>query len=133
MLGEQLGEIRGKRSMRRVIPVDGGIKVEVSFEESGKMLGIDVMSFGTYNSSMRHDGSLYGEGQGGLMGQDGSMATWKGSGVGKLQGGGAVSFRGAVCYSTSSAKFARLNTVAGIFEHEVDAEGNTHTKIWEWK
>jgi len=26
-----------------------------------------------------------------------------------------------------------LNTVAGVFEFEVDPQGNTQTKTWEWK
>ena len=30
-------------------------------------------------------------------------------------------------------KLVRLNSVGGAFEFEVDAEGNTHLKIWEWK
>ena len=34
---------------------------------------------------------------------------------------------------TSSAKFAHLNSVAIVFEFEVDENGNTHAKFWEWK
>jgi len=26
-----------------------------------------------------------------------------------------------------------LNSVAGVFEYEVDSEGKTQTKVWEWK
>ncbi len=44
-----------------------------------------------------------------------------------------MSCRGAVYYSFAAPKFARLNTVVQLFEFEVDAEGNTHTKGWEWK
>ena len=33
MLGEQIGELRGKRTARRVLSTDGGFKVEVSFED----------------------------------------------------------------------------------------------------
>jgi len=77
--------------------------------------------------------SLYGEGQGVVLAPDGNAATWKGAGVGKFVGGGSVSYRGAVYYSSASPKFARLNAVAQPFEFEVDAEGNTHTKGWEWK
>ena len=133
MLGEQIAELRGKRTARRVLSTDGGFKVEVSFEDSGKLLGHDVNNIGTYWSAPRPDGSLYGEGQGVVLTQDGDMATWKGQGVGRFAGGGAVAYRGAVYYSTSSAKLARLNTVAAIFEYEVDTHGNTHTKSWEWK
>lgn len=131
MLGEQIGESHGKRTGRRVLPAEGGFKVEVSFEESGKCLGLDYNGFGTYTSVPRPDGTLYGEGQGVMMTKDGDMATWKGAGAGKFVGGGAVSYRGALYYSSASPKLARLNVV--VFEFEVDASGNTHSKYWEWK
>lgn len=133
MLGEVVGELRGKRTGRRVLSVDNGFKVEVAFESTGKMLGIDVMEIGTYWSESRPDGSLYGEGHGVVIGADGNSATWKGQGVGRFVEGGAVSYRGAVYYSTASPKLARLNSVAAVFEFDVDAEGNTHSKLWEWK
>ncbi len=133
MLGEQIGEFRGKRTGRKVLSVDGGFKVEVAFEDRGKLLGTDVNQIVTYWSAGRPDGSLYGEGQGLAITNDGEAVTWKGQGVGKFTGGGAVSYRGAVYYSTASPKLTRLNTVAAVFEFEVDAEGNTHSKLWEWK
>ena len=64
---------------------------------------------------------------------DGEIVTWKGIGIGRLLAGGAVSYRGCLSYSTASAKLARLNSIAGVFEFEVDATGNTHSKVWEWK
>jgi len=133
MLGEQIGELKGERAVRRVLSTDSGFKVEVSFEDSGKILGIDVNDIGTYSAAPRPDGTLFGEGQGVVQTRDGDMATWKGQGVGKFVGGGAVSYRGAIYYSTASPKLARLNTLAAIFEYEVDAGGHTSTKLWEWK
>ena len=67
------------------------------------------------------------------MGKDGEMATWVGQGVGMIKKDGAVSYRGAVYYQTTSQRWARLNSVAGIFEHEVDAQGTARAQIWEWK
>lgn len=133
MLGDQLGEERGKRTGRRVLSVDGGFKVEVAFESKGKLLGVDITEIGTYWSQNNPDGSLYGEGQGVVITNDGDVATWKGAGVGKFVGGGAVSYRGAIYYSTASQKLARLNGAATVFEFDVDPEGNTHSKLWEWK
>ena len=77
MLGELIYESRGKRTARRVVSVDGGFKVEVSFEDSGKMLGIEVSDIGTYTSVSRPDGGMFGEGQGVIL-ADGGGATWKG-------------------------------------------------------
>jgi hypothetical protein len=31
------------------------------------------------------------------------------------------------------AAWARLNSVAAIYEYEVDAQGNTKGEVWEWK
>ena len=47
--------------------------------------------------------------------------------------GRRVSYRGAVYYSTAVPKLAPLNSVAAVFEFDVDAEGNTRSKLWEWK
>jgi hypothetical protein len=63
MLGEMIGESKGRRVVRRVVSTDP-LRVEVSFEDSGKMLGIDAAGFGTYTSAVRPDGSIYGEGEG---------------------------------------------------------------------
>ena len=132
MLGEQIGETRGKRIVRRVLSSDP-VRVEVSFEDSGKMLGIDVNGFGTYTSQVRADGTFYGEGEGAYMTRDGELLSWKGSGLGKIKEGGAVSYRGILYYRTASQKLARLNTITGVFEYEVDAKGETLAKVWEWK
>ena len=133
MLGEQIGEGRGKRTARRVVATAPTFSVEVSFEDTSKMLGVDGMNIGTYTSGNKPDGSLYGEGQGVFATMDGEIVTWKGIGIGRLLAGGAVSYRGCLSYSTASAKLSRLNSIAGVFEFDVDTNGNTHSKIWEWK
>ncbi|HYM10085.1 MAG TPA: hypothetical protein VEU62_05115, partial [Bryobacterales bacterium] len=93
----------------------------------------DVHEILTYQAGTRPDGTLFGTGRGVGLTKEGDVVTWFGHGVGKFGEGGAVSYRGAVYYQTASPKFARLNSVAGVFEFEVDAKGNTHGKIWEWK
>ena len=133
MLGEQIAEGKGKRTARRVLSTEPTFLVEVSFEDGLKMLGVDGMNIGTYTSSNRADGSLSGEGQGVFASVNGDIVTWKGIGTGKLSPNGAVSYRGALTYSTASAKLAKLNGIAGVFEFEVDPAGNTSTKVWEWK
>ena len=132
MLGEQVAEMSGKRVVRRVVSSEP-LKVEVSWEESGKVLGMQCVGFGTYASTPRPDGSLYGEGQGAITTLEGDLVTWKGSGLGKFKQGGAIAYRGVVYYQTASPKLARLNGMAAVFEYDVDAESKTATKIWEWK
>lgn len=132
MLGELLGETTGKRIVRRVLSTEPPT-VEVTFEDNGTMLGVPAGGFGTYTSVVRADGSMYGEGQGLMVTQDGEPINWKGSGQGKFGPGGAVSYRGILYYRTPSQKLAQLNAAPGVFEFEVDAAGNTSTKIWAWQ
>jgi hypothetical protein len=134
MQGEKIAEGRGKVTSQRVLPNPGGApKMETSFRATGKLLGVDVTENGTYWSVVRPDGSLYGEGQGIMMGRQGEVATWIGQGVGTIKRDGGVSYRGAVYYQTEQSKWSSLNSVAAIFEYEVDAEGNTRAELWEWK
>jgi hypothetical protein len=134
MLGDKIGEETGKITGRRVLPnPGGGPKTETSFEGTGKLLNVDSTEIGTYWSTVRPDGTLYGEGQGILMGKGGKTATWIGQGVGTLKQDGGVSYRGAVYYQTSDPTWARLNSVAALFEFEVDPQGNTRSQLWEWK
>jgi hypothetical protein len=133
MLGEQIGQGKGKRTGRRVVSTDSPFRIEVSFEDMTTLLGVQGMTIGTYVSGPKPDGSLHGDGQGVWATMDGETVTWKGVGIGKFGAGGSVSYRGCLSYSTSSTKLARLNGLAGIFEFEVDGDGNTVSKIWEWK
>ena len=132
MLGEVIGETRGKRILRRVLS-STPLKVEVSFEDAGKMLGVEVNGFGTYTSEVRPDGTVYGQGSGVYTSATGDILCWEGSGLGKFGEAGAVSYRGILYYRTPSPKLEKLNTVPGVFEYEVDSKGATHAKVWEWK
>lgn len=132
MLGEQIGETKGKRLVRRVISTNPPT-VEVSFEDSGQMLGVPTTGIGSYTSVIQPDGAIHGEGQGVTMAEDGEGLTWTGVGVGKFGPGGSVSYRGMLIFQTTSKKLARLNNACGAFEYDVDASGSTVSKIWEWK
>jgi hypothetical protein len=132
MLGEQIGETKGRRLVRRVISIDPPT-AEVSFEDTGHIFGTPTTGMGTYTSVIRPDGSILGQGQGLSLTEDGEAITWTGTGVGKFGPGGAVSYRGMLFFQTSSKKLARVNNASGAFEYEVDASGNTLSKIWEWK
>lgn len=134
MQGEKISEQSGKVTLQRVLPNPGGpAKMEISFQANTTLLGVKAKETGTYCSVTRPDGTLYGEGQGIVMGEEGNLATWVGQGVGTIKKDGSVSYRGAVYYQSSSAKWSRLNSVAAIFEHEVDAQGNIRSQLWEWK
>jgi hypothetical protein len=134
MLGDKVGEETGKVTMQRVLPnTGGGPRMETSAQASGKILGVSHTTTATYWSEVRADGTLYGEGQGVVMGKKGEMATWVGQGVGTLGKDGSVSYRGSLYYQSSSARWKRLNGVATLFEYSVDPQGNTRAEFWEWK
>ena len=132
MLGELIEETKGKRTGRRILSTNP-LKVEVSAEGNGKLLGIDAHEIITYQSEVRPDGSLFGEGSGVYITSAGDTISWKGGGVGRLAADGSVAYRGAIFFWTTAEKFTRLNAVAGVFEFTADAEGNTQSKTWEWK
>jgi hypothetical protein len=136
MLGEKLGELRGKVMGQRILPPEGEHpKCETSFEISGTVLGVQATVMGTYWSIVRQDGTLYGEcpWQGIIMTKDGDMGTWSGAGVGRFTGeGAAVSFRGALYFQIASKKLAPLNSIAVPYEWDVDAQGAARIEIWEW-
>ena len=134
MLGDLIATERGKVTGYRIVRSDAaGVKVEVAFQAAGKILGVDHSTLASYTSVMRPDGTVYGEGQGVARGSNGQIASWVGQGVGKLGRGQAIAYRGALYYQSPSPEWSRLNSVAAIFEYEVDEQGNTDAKIWEWK
>ena len=132
MLGELIAESTGKRIVRRVVSVDPPT-VEVTFEDIGNVLGSPNNGMGTYTSVIRPDGSIFGQGQGMMMTQEGDGVTWTGTGIGKILPGGAISYRGMLFFRSTSEKLARLNNACGAFEYDVTPDGTTMSKVWEWK
>lgn len=134
MLGELIGEEQGDTTGIRVLSTDGGHAVlEASFQATGTLLGIGVKDMGTYESVVRADGTLFGEGQGVSMTQEGETITWHGSGVGHFDESGAVDWRGALFFETAAPRFARLTTIAALFEFHVEESGKATAKLYEWK
>jgi len=136
MLGEKIGEFRGKVTGQRMLPSDGLPKFETTAEGTGTIIGIPARVMATYWSAMQPDGSLYGEtvGPSPTITKDGDMAAYRGSGVGRFTGqGSAVSLRGAVFYQGATGKLSRLNGLALVFEWDVDEQGNGKFSLWEWK
>jgi hypothetical protein len=132
MIGDKIGETKGKRLVRRVLSTEPPT-AEVSFEDSGTMFGVATTGMGTYTSVIRPDGSIHGEGRGLIMTPDGEVVAWTGTGLGKFGAAGAVSYRGMLFFQTASQNLARLNNMCGAFEYEVDSSGSTISKVWEWK
>jgi hypothetical protein len=79
-------------------------------------------------------GVLYGEGKGVLMTEESEMATSTVEGFGRRSISRNVKWHGAhFILTSSSGKLAFLNNVVGVFEAEIDSDGNVTEKIWEWE
>jgi len=134
MVGDKLGNVLGKVVLRRVLSAGPATtRTESTQQGAGTLLGVDFRETSTYESELRPDGTVFGSGQGIYMGSKGEMATWIGQGVGGFTKSGGVSFRGAIYLYSTSAKWKRLNSVASVFEYEVDADGNYKGTLLEWK
>ncbi len=135
MLGDLIVEATGKTTSIKVLPSEGGApKFEVSGQGTSKTFGTETNDVLTYWSTARPDGTWWGEGQGVSTTREGDVITWRGQGIGRPTGKGwGASWRAVLFYQTSSPKFARLNGVIGVGEFDVDENGDSKAKFWEWK
>jgi hypothetical protein len=133
MLGELIGEMVGKVSSQRVIDVKGPT-IDTSVMASGSLKGVRVTEILTYVANSMPKGVLHGVGNGMITTEDGDIATYTGEGIGRLDASGVLKWRGAIFFETSSEdKLGFLNNIVGVFEAQVDAQGNFTDKTWEWK
>jgi hypothetical protein len=130
MLGEQIAELKGKITGQRVLDSEGAM--ETSISARGSVRGTQVSENLTFVARPTSAGVLHGEGQGVIMAGDSEMATYTGKGMGRFTSSG-IKFGGAVFYRTlSTGKLSFLNNIVGVFESEIDLEGNFTERIWEW-
>jgi hypothetical protein len=133
MLGELIGKMEGKVSSQRVIDVKGPT-METSVTASGRFRDVQVTETLTYVANTSSKGILHGVGNGIITTEEGDIATYTGEGIGRSDASGVLKWRGAVFFETSSeGKLGFLNNIVGVFEAQVDAQGNFTDKTWEWK
>jgi hypothetical protein len=133
MLGELIGEMQGRVSSQRVIDVKGPT-MESSVMARGSFKGVQVTETLTYVANTSSKGVLHGVGNGIITTEDGDVATYSGEGIGKFDASGVLNWRGSIFFETSSeGKLGFLNNIVGVFEAQVDAQGNFTDKTWEWK
>lgn len=133
MLGEPIGEMKGKITSQRVIDVEGPT-METSISASGSLKGVQVTETLTYVATRTSTGVLHGMGNGVVMIGEGEVATYTGEGIGRFDSSGNLRWRGAIFFkTTSTGKLEFLNNIVGVFEAEVDSQGNFSDKTWEWK
>ena len=131
MLGEQIAELRGKIVSQRVLDVEGPT-METSVSIQGSFRGTQIKQHMTYISKPVSPGVIHGKAKGVMMTGESEMVVSTGVGIGRISPSG-VKWHGCAFYRTSSTGKLFLNNLVGLFETDVDAEGNFTEKIWEWK
>lgn len=133
MLGDPIGEMKGRVTYVKVVDVEGPT-METSVSASGTLKGVQVTETLTYMASPSSQSALHGVGNGIIQGSDGEIATYTGEGIGRYDASGILKWRGAVFFQTNSGgKLEFLNNIVGVFEAQVDTQGNFTDKTWEWK
>jgi len=133
MLGEQISELKGKVQVRRVLDVKGPI-LETTVEADGMYKDTQVHEILTFVGSPISGPVLHGEGKGIIMSTDGEFVTYTGEGIGTIKNAGATSWRGSLYFRTrSNGKLRFLDNLVGVFEVDIDHQGNFSEKAWEWK
>ena len=132
MLGDQIAELKGKLTGQRVLDVEGPT-METSVSIEGSFRGTQVKQHMTYVSKPVSAGVIHGTAKGVLTAGESEIVVSTGEGIGRTSPLG-VKWRGSAFYRTSSTgKLSFLNNLVGLFETDVDTEGNFTEKIWEWK
>ena len=140
-IGDLIAEGPAVSTGLRVLDVgtgDKGPKLEVSYIGNVTIRGgINATDIGTSWSITNPDGTRYSEGQGILTSKTtGEMATYTFQAIGQYGSDDKLRNHGSVFFNSntsSSAQLSFLNKMVGVFADEIDAAGNSMTRIWELK
>ncbi|HYZ96018.1 MAG TPA: hypothetical protein VE524_05360 [Nitrososphaeraceae archaeon] len=132
-IGNLIYENKGEITSQTVLE---GPTVQTSFSSNGTILNginsIDVTEIGTYTTTPRSNGVVYGEGQGVITGKNNEIVTWSSQEIGIITPEKKIKFNGSIFFRALSpiGNLAFLDNKMGIFTFEVDASKNTVTKVW---
>jgi hypothetical protein len=135
-IGNLIYEGKGEITSQTVLQ---GPTVETSFSSNDTISkgvgagGENVKEIGTYASTPRANGVLYGEGRGVMTGQNNEIVTWTSQQIGTMTAEGKIIFHGSMFFNSLSpvGSLAFLDNMPAVFSFEVDASKNTVTKVWE--
>ena len=144
-LGEPLFVEQGRITGQRVLAVAPQPQLETNFIantsiNNGTGFVVNAINLGTNTITLNADGTFRGEGQGVLRTEGGDFASWTNQAVGNLASEGNIIIRGATFWSTppststtTTSELAFMNGVIGLFEMEIDSQGNLSVTEWEWE
>ena len=119
--------------------------IKTSDSTTSTMKGVHVQETITFSGTFSGTPAaereeIHGVGRGVVMtsgsgeGGEPEMVTYTGEGIGRIYSSGSIKRRGSVfSRSSSHGKPSFLNNMIGIFESEIDLNGNFSAKVWEWK
>jgi hypothetical protein len=135
-IGNLIYENKGEITSQTVLE---GPTVQTSFSSNGTILNginsIDVTEIGTYTTTPRSNGVVYGEGQGVITGKNNEIVTWSSQEIGIITPEKKIKFNGSIFFRALSpiGNLTFLDNKMGMFTFEVDASKNTLTKVWDVK
>lgn len=130
MLGEKLGEAKGRATGTRLLPFDGDApRIEASFTGEGTFLGQSMTLIGSYWESSREGGVKFGDARMLFTLADGESTYFRGSGV-SADPARYASF-GDFPWSTPGLR--RLKALAAVVEYDVLGQGGFSWRMWEWR
>jgi hypothetical protein len=148
-LGEPLFVEQGRITGQRVLAVTPQPQIETSFMantsiNNGTGVVVNAINIGTTTITLNADGTFRGEGQGILRSEGGGFASWTSRTEGSLAQGGNIIVRGVTFWSTppssssstattGTSELAFMNGVIGLFEMQIDRQGNLSVTEWEWE
>jgi hypothetical protein len=143
-LGEPLFVEQGRITGQRVLAVVPQPQLETSFMANtsinkGTGFVVNAINTGTTIITLNADGTFRGEGQGVLRTLGGGFASWTSQTVGNLAQEGNIIVRGVTFWSapssssTITSELAFMNGVIGLFEMQIDSQGNLSVTEWEWE
>lgn len=136
MLGRLIiPEERGKVISTRILSADeSGAEIESTVQTKGTLVDEEFTTILTVSTKRDRFGVSRMEGCGLCTTKSGESIRWKGFGIGwpSEKGDGTVG-KFTETWFTESKKYSWINNVLGVEEFEIDGEGNTFDRVWEWK
>lgn len=132
------GRITGQRVLA-IAPqpqLESSFMANASINSVGGNVVINAINTGTTVSTLNDDDRTFGgKGQGILRTEGGDMASWTSQSVGNLTPEGNIMTHGVTLWSTPSTagELAFMNGMIGLFEFQLDGEGNLSVREWEWE
>ena len=103
----------------------------------------NVTNLATWINTYKSAKIFYAVGKGVITAENGEMATWIASDIGRPDDKGVITYRGLIFFNTATnssssagGKLAFLDNIEALFITQVNVSSSNRpqaTKMWEWK